>query len=189
MAGLVAIKSFYVTDEVDSYIQFGSAEKPLPNIFAGLHLRCSMRDDDPDDLPWLRISPLGNNSGNHSHYQIQNRYSGNSGSVAPVGAKDAPTSSIVFPWMHSRATSDSYSYSPMVLDIMGYGNATTYTQFLFQSGSPSIRGDQYEEGWNNIGCAAWRNTARLTHFGMNAYGSSEGFRRGTSFHLYGYGTS
>ena len=190
MAGLEAIASFYVTDGLDTTIQFGSSAKPIPDTYAGLQLRCSMRGDDRNDHPWLRLSPLGSNSGNNSHYQIQNRFSGGaSGSVAPVGAKDAPTGSIVFPYMHSRDTSDSFSYSPMVLDIMGYANATTYTQFLYQSGAPSIRGDQYEEGWSTIGCAAWRNTARMTHFTVDAYLDSEGFRRGTSFHLYGYGTS
>ena len=191
MAGLVAIKSFYVTDNLDTTIQFGSSAKPIPNTFAGLQLRCSMRGDDPNDFPYLRIDPnAAGNSGNNTHQQIRSVFSGGAnGSATPVGAKDGPTSSIIFPFMHSRDTSDSGSYSPFVLDIMGYANANTYTQFLFKSGSPSIRGDQFEEGWNTLGCGTWRVTGRMTHFTLDAYLDSEGFRRGTSFHLYGYGTS
>ena len=46
MAGLEAIASFYVTDELDTTIQFGSSAKPIPDTYAGLHLRCSIRGDD-----------------------------------------------------------------------------------------------------------------------------------------------
>ena len=187
MAGLVAIKSFHVTDDLDTSIQFGSAAKPIPDTYAGLQFRCSMRADHDDGPAWLRISPFGVNSGSHSHHQI--RSIENTSGGAPTGFKDSPTSSIVFPMMHTQDSSDSFSYSPMVIDIMSYANSNTATTFLYKTGSPSMRGDQDQEGWNIIGSATYKTANKITYFSIDAYISVGGFRRGSTFDLYGYGSS
>ncbi len=186
MAVFEAIKSIIVDGDSDTTISFGSSSKPLPQTYEHLQLRCSLRSNNLSGVEGLRFTPLGSNSGNCTvsllyHLNADNHNYWN----------DTPTSSLVLYYIASRSGSDSYSYAPMVIDILDYANANKGLHISHYGCAPTITGDGNVSDDNRmwLGSSSRDGTLALTYFYITAYPSGDPFRRGSAFHLYGWNSS
>lgn len=186
MAVFEAIKSIIVDGDSDTLIHFGTDAKPLPQTYQHLQLRCSTRSNNLSGTEGIRFKPLGQNTGNST---VSLLYHNNAG--APTYWNDSPTSSMVLYYIASRSGSDSYSYAPMVVDILDYANANKGLHISQYGTAPTITGDGNVSDDNRtwMGSSSRDGTFAMTWFQLEAYPSGDPFRRGTAFHLYGWNSS
>ena len=185
MAVFEAIKSIVMDDDATT-VQFGTSAKPLPQTYEHLQLRCSLRSQNESGVEGLRFTPLGSNSGNNTVSLLYHLNADNHNYW-----HDTPTSSLILYYVASHGQSDSFSYSPMVVDILDYANANKGLHISHYGCAPTIGGDGNFSDDNRmwLGSSSRDGTFALTYFYVTSYPSGDPIRRGSAFHLYGWNRS